>query len=64
MILGPTNGSATLLLRTSANGSDAGLPINGNGYPLVYPFPTTSAPTTLTINASAASAAPINVAFI
>lgn len=62
-IQAPTNGSSTLLLRTNLNSGDTGLPINGTGYPIIYPFPTTP-PSTFIINASAAQAAPTTIAFI
>ena len=62
LIIAPTNGAATLKLRTSANSGDAGLPINGVGLPMVFPF--TTAPTSIIINSSAIQAAPLTLAFI
>lgn len=62
-IQAPVNGAVTLKLRTDQNSSDAGLPINPTGSPVIYPFPTT-APVTLFINASGAQSAPLTIAFI
>lgn len=59
----PVNGAATLLLRTNLNSGDTGLPVNGTGYPLIYPFPLTP-PSTLIINASAAQPGPTSIVFI
>lgn len=63
MIVSPTNGSATLTLRTDGNSADVGLPLNGSGYPTIYPFAQT-APGSLIVNSSAAQTAPLTVAFI
>ncbi len=63
-IQAPVNGTATLLLRTNLNSSpDLGLPINGTGFPIIYPFPLTP-PSTLIINASGAVSAPTSIVFI
>ncbi len=63
LIIPPTNGTAVLKLRTSANSSDAGLPLNGGGAPTLYPFPA-SAPTSLIVNASVSQTPPLTIAFI
>lgn len=63
LIAAPTNGAATLKIRTNVNSTDAGLTINGTGAPFFYPFPLT-APTSLIINSSASQTAPLNILFI
>ena len=62
-IQAPVNGSATLTVRTNLNSADAGLPINGTGFPFIYPFPA-SAPSSLIINASASQATFLSIVFI
>lgn len=63
-IQAPVNGSSVLTLRTNLNSGDTGIPINGNGFPTIYPFSTSAAPTSLIINASVAQAAPLTIVFI
>ena len=63
LIITPTNGMVNLTLRTSSNASDAGLPINGAGFPFVYCFPATL-PANLIVNSSAAQQSPLTIAFI
>lgn len=62
-IQGPVNGAVNLTLRTNLNSSDTGLPINGTGFPTIYPFPL-SPPVTLIINASGAQTTPLSLVFI
>ena len=59
----PTNGTSALTVRTSANQSDAGLPINGAGFPMILCFPAT-VPANLIVNSSAATSGPLAIAFI
>ncbi len=64
-IQAPINGSATLTLRTNLNQvPDTGLPINGTGMPVIYPFPVQTPPSALIINASGPQSAPLVIAFI
>ena len=67
-IQAPTNGAAALTLRTNVNSTPSGpdtmgLPINGQGLPMIYPFPS-SAPATLIINSSSGQVTPLTIAFI
>lgn len=62
-IIGPVNNTATLLIRTSLNSSDAGLPINSAGAPFVYAFPA-AAPTSLIINSASAVSSFTTIVFI
>ncbi len=63
LIVSPTNGTTTLKVRTNIDSTDVGLEINGNGLPTLISWPS-PIPTSLIINSSAASSAPISVVFI
>lgn len=62
LILTPVT-TATLKIRSSLNSSDGGMPMNTNGEPFLYPFPS-PAPTSLIINASVAQTAPLTIELI
>ena len=63
LLVGPTNGAAQLTLRTDVNSTDLGLAFNGQGSPMVYPFPTAT-PATLIINSSGGQSSPLSIVFI
>ena len=55
---------AALKIKTSANPSDAGLPICESASPFMLPFPTSATPSTITITASAATSQAVSIIFI
>lgn len=63
LLVAPTNGTATLKVRTSQNSGDAGLPICAAGLPMVYPLPQ-PLPSSLIVNSGATQVAPMTVGFI